>query len=188
MKPEEHDLTCEAARGLLPGYLDGELSEQQAAPLREHLLDCGTCRRGANDHKSLSRWFVDTPVVVPDGFAARVARRAFQGDPGTVSTGHAPALEAPSAGPSMAGERQAEILPFVLGLTAAAAVALFGLSLLLRTTTLPSDNTLTADDVLPPWERERLADQLPARADLPAVVLEAEDERGEGDRAADEPR
>lgn len=176
MKSQEHHVDCEGAQGLLPGYLDGELSESQAAPLREHLLDCAACRRGAADHKNLSRWFVRTPVAIPDGFAARVARRAFQGDPGTVSTGHAVAEEAASTG-------GAEILPFVLRLTAAAAVLLFGLSLLLRATSLPVERDLTAQDAIPPWERERLEAQVPVRADLPAVERVAdEDERDGGQR------
>ena len=79
MKP-----TCDDARALVPSYLDGELSEAQASPLRAHLLDCPACRGVAKEGKALRRWFEfePAPVSVPAGFAARVARRAFAGDPG----------------------------------------------------------------------------------------------------------
>lgn len=152
------ELDCEAALALLPGYFDGELSELQAAPLRTHLLACRVCRTGAVDHKNLSRWFVAEEVVVPDGFAARVARRAFLGDSGEATRQHAPA-SAP----------EGLILPFVLQLTAAAAVVLFALSLLLGGFSLPAENELSATDALPPWERARLEAEAPVRLDLPAT-------------------
>src|SRR5687767_11962997 len=74
---------CRDASALIPSYLDGELTEAQAAPLRKHLLSCQACRGSAQSEKNLKRWFVEaeTPAV-PKDFAARVARRAFAGDRG----------------------------------------------------------------------------------------------------------
>ena len=71
-------MQCTDASRLISSYLDGELSEAQAAPLRKHLLACQRCRAEAQGEKNLKRWFVTAdPVAVPEGFAARVARRAF---------------------------------------------------------------------------------------------------------------
>jgi anti-sigma factor RsiW len=42
-------MECHDARSLIQSYLDGELSQAQAAPLRTHLLDCQPCRAGAQD-------------------------------------------------------------------------------------------------------------------------------------------
>src|SRR5258705_12108957 len=76
-------MECNQAQPLIPSYLDGELSEPQAAPLRRHLLDCQPCRAGAQSEKNVKRWFSATAAIaVPKGFAARVARRAFAGDTG----------------------------------------------------------------------------------------------------------
>ena len=81
---------CGDVSALVPGYLDGELSEEQAAPLRRHLLSCPDCRAAAQDLTSLRRWFpAPEPAGVPAGFAARVARAAFAG----VEPGQRPAPE-----------------------------------------------------------------------------------------------
>ena len=104
-----NDFTCDEARALVPAYLDGELSADRASPLRQHLMECADCRTKTQAHKAQRHWFIPSPEVsVPDGFAARVARRAFQGD-----TGEAP----------IAAEPLAPILPFVLRMTAAAAAS-----------------------------------------------------------------
>ena len=76
-------MDCTHANSLFSGYLDAELSEAQAAPLRQHLMDCAACRARVQADKALSAWFVpESAVEVPPGFAARVTRRAFAGDLG----------------------------------------------------------------------------------------------------------
>jgi len=128
---------CGRAAPLIPAWADGELSEAQSAPLREHLIDCRDCRGSMQELRSLSRWFAagDAAALVPPGFAARVARRAFAGDTG----------ERGSVAP---GERVGErrTLDFVLGLTALAAAAVIALALGLRARDLPSGENLHADD------------------------------------------
>jgi len=126
------DFTCAEARPLVPAYLDGELSADRASPLRQHLMECAECRTQTQAHKAQHQWFVPTPAVsVPDGFAARVARRAFQGD-----TGEAPATT----------ETLAPVLPFVLKMTAAAAGLLLVLSGVMRAVDIPTGGELRADD------------------------------------------
>ena len=145
-------MECHDARPLIPGYLDGEISEAQAAPLRQHLLECGACRASAQDGKALKEWFVDDgPVEVPAGFAARVARRAFAGDRGV-----GPVLvdSADSEGTGARGEGR--VLSFVLQLTAAAAVLLIALSIGIRAIELPSGGELHADGASKDWALQGL--------------------------------
>ena len=64
-------MNCKECLPLITGYLDGELSELQAAPLRQHLMDCRTCRKSLASEKSLKRWFdfeesLEVEVMVPD--------------------------------------------------------------------------------------------------------------------------
>jgi|TARA_B100000959_G_C14545302_1_gene445359 anti-sigma factor RsiW len=126
------DFTCADARPLVPAYLDGELTADRASPLRQHLMECADCRTQTQAHKTQHQWFVPTPEVsVPEGFAARVARRAFQGD-----TGEAPAST----------ELLAPVLPFVLKMTAAAAGLLLVLSGVMRAVDIPTGGELRADD------------------------------------------
>ena len=127
---------CKPYEPLLGSYVDGELSPAQAGPLRRHLLDCPACRRQVAGDKALSRWFVRPQAPpVPDGFAARVARRAFAGDPG---------LEAPAAQAA-----ETPILRFVLRSTAAAAAALLLLAAGIRGVAVPTGGELGADDRVP---------------------------------------
>src|ERR1700752_2002103 len=105
--------SCDETRKLVPRYLDGELSEAQASPLRTHLLDCPACREVAKEGRSFHRWFEavePVPVAIPAGFAARVARRAFAGDPGML---------VPVEPPSLVPRRS--LLPVLLIASAAAA-------------------------------------------------------------------
>jgi anti-sigma factor RsiW len=149
--------TCDDARVLVPSYLDGELSEAQASPLRVHLMACPACREVAKEGKVLKRWFVAPVdrVSVPDGFAARVARRAFAGDPGLL-------VPEPS-------QRRVErpLLPFLLLATAVAAAVLFLLALAIQRESLPQSNRLEAQQApaRPPW----LA-PLPLEPDEPLVL------------------
>ena len=139
-------LSCENSRPLVPVYLDGELTEEQAAPLRAHLFDCPGCREVAKEGKALARWFAHgaLEVAVPDGFAARVARRAMAGDPGLPDQsepfGLAGLLERRSARRSGRGS----LLPFLLSSSALAAGLLFALAVALQRQTLPAQNGLDA--------------------------------------------
>jgi len=141
-------IDCSDARPLVPSYLDGELSEAQAGPLRRHLLDCQACRAGAQSGKNLKRWFAATePVAVPRDFAARVARLAFEG--GTVA---APVLSdfelVPAAPPPrpIRGADEAKILKFVLRLTVAAALVALLASVAIQSLRRPNTAELRADD------------------------------------------
>jgi len=128
---------CKQQQALIPSYLDGELSEAQAAPLRKHLLACQDCRNQAQGEKSLKVWFqAEGPVVVPDGFAARIARRAFDGDTGE------PAAPMPV-------REETPILRFVLAATSVAAAVLLILAVTLRSSDLPSSDRLRADSDSP---------------------------------------
>src|SRR5262245_39517074 len=141
-------ISCDDARSLVPGYLDGELSEAQASPLRSHLLDCPACRESAKQGKTLKRWFEprQAPVAVPPGFAARVARRAFAGDPG-VLVPEPPAVRA-----------KKPLLPFLLLATAVAAAVLFVLAVAIRRQSLPQTTGLDAQETTPPWVKAPAAE------------------------------
>lgn len=128
-------MDCREARPLVPGYLDGELSEAQAAPLRRHLLDCPGCRAVTQADKALKSWFVDEgPVEIPAGFAARVARRALAGDTGE------------RWGAQLETAEDRGLHGFVLQLTALAAALVISLSIGFRTMSLPRTDDLRADD------------------------------------------
>jgi anti-sigma factor RsiW len=144
-------ITCQGARSLISSYLDGEVSEVQAAPLRGHLLSCFACREIAKEGTALSRWF--HPLAeedrlagrAPAGFAARVARRALAGDPG---------LLIPQRTGAPSDRRH---LSFVLWLCAAAAAVLFVLAIALQRGTLPRGDQLEASPIAP-WERGERTD------------------------------
>ena len=129
-------MKCEAVRSLIAGYLDGELSEPQAAPVRQHFLDCGDCRNEMQSQTAQKNWFVPTePIIVPEGFAARVSRRAFAGDKGLLIPTSAPG--------SVVGESR--ILQFVVQMTAVAAAALLILAIGLKFSAHPEGSELRAD-------------------------------------------
>lgn len=147
---ENRDMDCQDARASIQAYLDGELNEERAGPLRKHLLDCQPCRGSAQSEKNLKRWFAKakTPAssLVPRDFSARVARRAFAGDPGERFTEPNTILIGAGAGTMTATSRQDERnLRFVLSLTAAAAILLVVLSVAIRGLTLPTSSNLLAE-------------------------------------------
>ena len=147
---------CNQQRALIPSYLDGELSEAQAAPLRKHLLACQDCRNQAQGEKSLKAWFrTEGPAEVPEGFAARIARRAFDGDTGE------PVAPLPA-------QNEAPILRFVLAATSVAAAVLLILAITLRSSDLPSSDRLRADSDSPQQLEEvlRELDRVNAKAAL----------------------
>jgi hypothetical protein len=132
-------MKCDQAQPLIPSYLDGELSEAQAGPLRKHLLDCQPCRGSAQSEKNLKRWFVaEESVAVPRDFASRVARRAFAGDRGERHLETAVAASAVRPG-------EESNLRFILQITSIAAGALICLSLAIGSLKLPSGTKLQAD-------------------------------------------
>jgi anti-sigma factor RsiW len=145
---------CRDASALIPSYLDGELTEAQAAPLRKHLLSCQACRGSAQSEKNLKRWFVEAEApAVPKDFAARVARRAFAGDRGEpvdVDT-LAGIASKPRTRPLTAAKPE-RVLRFVLALTSVAA----------QNSRLPRGSELSADDrVTPTLEQvEKRLDEL----------------------------
>jgi anti-sigma factor RsiW len=135
--------SCENARTLIPSYLDGELSEDQAGPLRQHLLACPACREIAKRDTNLKRWFVPGDAVpVPAGFSARVIRAAFLG---AESLGAAGAKAMASGEGPDSGSSETRLRSFVLALTAAAAVILIVVSAALRTHGLPTGQDMSAE-------------------------------------------
>lgn len=160
------NMTCEHARGLVPGYLDGELSSERSQPLREHLLDCRSCRDVAKEEKVIKRWFAQARVdaasaePVPAGFAARVARRAFAGDPGSAvlaGSGGGDAIGwAAATGGFRPSEREDEeargtLLSFVLKSVLVAAGLLLALAIGIQQRELPQDDLRALPAA--PWER-----------------------------------
>jgi anti-sigma factor RsiW len=130
------EFACHNAESLVPSYADGELSEEQAAPLRRHLLECVSCREAVQSEQALKRWFADDgEVLSPPGFAARVARRAFAGDTGILADE-----------PTPVGRPEGAVLSFVLQLTAVAAAVLLVLALAIRSERLPEDSDLSAEE------------------------------------------
>jgi len=154
-------LNCKNARTLIPSYLDGEVSEAQAAPLRRHLLSCPACRELAKSETALQRWFAPPAAhQARPGFSARVAQAAFHADEvheeeGATLLPH-PSVPARAALPdsgSAAGlalvdagvaleERPTQ--QFVLLLTAAAAAVLLLFAVALQRNDLPSRSGLDA--------------------------------------------
>lgn len=140
-------MSCERSHALLTRYLDNELEEALAAPLRRHLLECNECRASAVESKNLRAWITPRPApAVPEGFAARVARAAFEGAEPTVELR-----------PTRPG---GEILPFVLAATAIAAGVLFLLAIGIGLAQRPSGGTMEA---MPFSEAQRLLEELDER-------------------------
>ena len=131
-------MNCKECLPLIPSYLDEELSEAQAAPLRQHLMDCRLCRKALSGERSFKRWFESEPVVevaVPDGFASRVARRAFAGDTGS------PELDEVVA---EVHATETPLLQFVLRATAIAAGILLIVSAVIFRTHIPDGTNMKA--------------------------------------------
>lgn len=148
-------ISCDNASALVPSYLDGELSEEQAGPLRAHLFDCPACREAAKQGKAVKRWFSEaqdaSEVRVPRGFAARVAKLAFAGVAAGVlqpvarrSEGGRPGSAAPITLLGSKRGEQAPILPFVLKLSSLAAAVLFVFALAIQRQALPEGSDLDA--------------------------------------------
>lgn len=137
-------MECADAQVLLTSYLDDELNEERAAPLRAHLLACPECRALVQEGRSLASWFVaPEPVQIPEGFAARVAHRAVMGNRGALV-----ALPPSTSTEPVSGEAgEAESLRgFVLSAIALAALVLLALSIAMRRLELPGGEGLQAKD------------------------------------------
>ena len=175
---------CKDALPLIGAYTDGELSGAQAGPLRQHLMSCPTCRNSAQASKAARRWF-QQPLpgegqpgqrgedLVPPGFAARVARRAFAGETGEhapESLGHLELTPAVVAGEVRAAESRAGVvrptlstprglLGFLVEMTGLAAAVLVALTVAFRMREVPSGEPLRADEALSVQEiKDRLSE------------------------------
>lgn len=175
--------SCNTAQPLIPRYLDGELVEHDAGPLRRHLLSCQGCRTATQGEKAARRWFqAEAEVPVPQGFAARVARLAFAGVlPGEGSPVLLPPLDpqlVPMRPAARAVERSERILPFVLRLTAAAAVLLIVLSGFLRSVQVANSDDLRADNATVPTleELDRMLEELDEQAAPTPALAPAEED------------
>jgi anti-sigma factor RsiW len=158
-------MDCQDARASIQAYLDGELHEERAGPLRKHLLDCQPCRGSAQSEKNLKRWFTKAKApatnLVPRDFSSRVARRAFAGDPGERFAEPRLALAGASGGAMIATSRPDEHnLRFVLSLTAAAAVLLVVLSVAIRGLSLPTSSNMLAEPSTSIEDARKQLDQL----------------------------
>lgn len=177
-------MECNDARPLVPSYLDGELSEAQAAPLRKHLLACQPCRAGAQTSKNLKRWFEPMePIAVPRDFAARVARMAFAGAQVPDETPIALHAVAAPVAPVLATRaveppQEARILGFVMRLTVAAAVLALLASVAIQSLRRPTSSDLRADD-----RRTMSLDQALDRLDR----IERAEQGRDGETAQDRP-
>ena len=154
-------IKCAQLTALVPGYLDGELSEEQAAPLRRHLLSCPGCRRGAADLTNLKRWTTAAvptgEPAIPAGFAARVAQAAFDGEPAQGVLTPQPASAKSDRPAARAEATETPILSFILGLTSLAAALLISLSFFIGVQDQPRGSNLSAEpmpDLLPDVLRE----------------------------------
>lgn len=173
-------MNCKECLPLIPGYLDGELSEAQAGPLRQHLMDCRACRRSLSSEKSLKRWFAFEDAgqaEVPQGFAERVARRAFAGDTGE------PILESQRR-IALVGSTDVGLQDFLLRATAAAAVLLLVLSAWMRSVRVPDGGRMSAGEAdLTVEELLEEADALNAAEEVPsAEPVPADESATEGSR------
>lgn len=133
-------MDCKDCLALVPSYIDQELSDVQAAPMRQHFMDCPACRKALSGETSLKRWFVAGPkedVEIPPGFAQRVARRAFAGDQGgSLDEAFGVAVDSD----------ETPIYSFVLAATAAAAAILLIVSGLLFQVHLGDGDNVHADN------------------------------------------
>lgn len=92
-------MNCDRSKALVSVYVDGELSEELAGPLRRHLMECAECRASVSEAKAMASWFVPSAAIdVPEGFAARVTRLATSG--AGVSTSGIAVSGAPGVGTS----------------------------------------------------------------------------------------
>lgn len=64
---------CEEYAALLDPYVDGELSGEEAARVREHVAECSGCRTYVEGALAIRAAFPDVEeTAVPEGFAEGV--------------------------------------------------------------------------------------------------------------------
>ena len=183
-------MNCDRVQPLVPVYLDGELREELARPLRQHLLECQACRDVVAETKSLSSWFVPTPeVAVPQGFAANVARRAFAGagEPEHVLV-PAVAGSTGAAGSGPGGTAGGQVIDgahrFAMNMVAAAAAVLAVFTLWLANEDTPSLSGTSLNAAPTEAEAvEALRKKNEAEAEALGIENEAKDEADEGTEA-----
>ncbi|HYM30868.1 MAG TPA: anti-sigma factor [Candidatus Cybelea sp.] len=93
-------MECNAVRGMLDRYVDGELDAGQAVALEAHVRGCGECRALLEQRKSLSEAIRERAAYhpAPDGLAARIRARAGMNlTEARATTERAPAARAPLA-------------------------------------------------------------------------------------------
>ncbi len=177
-------MDCDRSKTLLAAYMDGELAEGLAGPLRKHLLECGACRARASEAKALASWFVPTePVAVPQGFASRVAALAMAGAPAQVGAATERAGADVVLRPAARGPRPVDAsgspARFAMALAGLAAAVLVGLSLWLAAgghQTFEEQRGLVADEQTLEAELKRLeelnraAEQRPAETAAPGTT------------------
>lgn len=137
---------CEDALAQIDSYVDEQLNESQAAPLRRHLIECSSCRLAAQEAEALKSWFVDPealvgPAEAPEGFAERITELAFGPQVQKGPRSLQPAL----AGAGHGDHAVNELSGFVLNLVAAAAVVLLLLAFGIKRSSLPEVEHLNAD-------------------------------------------
>lgn len=160
----EASIQCDVVRALVPTFVDDEVTESVGSTVRRHLMDCPACRASVQEEQTLRQWFVPGPEVeVPDGFAARVARRAFAGDVGLLPVTPPPARTASD------GRSGGRVLAFTRTLVAVAAGGLVAVTL-----------------VLAGAQRPEVAD-LDAGKDLDQALMELEEENRQLELAGDGP-
>ena len=72
-------MNCHKARGLLPGYLDGAVSEREHAQLCAHLATCASCRVELEQYHLLAARLANVePVAAPTGLALQIRLRASE--------------------------------------------------------------------------------------------------------------
>ena len=98
-------MKCSAVRSHIPRLHDGEIEARVAGEVRAHLIDCADCRRGMSAVHGLANRLGELPMAVPaPGFQTRVMARIVAGD--------------------LPRRPEADLLSFVRGIAAAAALVL----------------------------------------------------------------
>lgn len=161
---------CEDALSQIDSYVDGQLNEPLAAPLRRHLIDCSSCRLAAQEAEALKSWFVDPealvgPAEAPAGFAERITELAF----GPQTQKGPRSLQPALAGLDARDGTVNELSGFVLNLVAAAAVVLLLLAFGIKRNSLPEVERLSADSSSMTQSLEALDDLNEEGAQAPAT-------------------
>jgi Putative zinc-finger len=70
-------MNCKESRRYLPGYLDGAISAEEHAVLREHLDSCGLCRQELEQYQLLTTHLANLePAAAPENLALQIRLNA----------------------------------------------------------------------------------------------------------------